>query len=279
MAKTKMKTVYKIKWKNLCNLLSIIVIAFIILFGSIYLLKDNSNYKKTEDIIKKISKNVKVSNIADDENTSTIPPDSTLSKFDSYWKYIKLGLIEVDMSSLKKINSDSIGFIEVKGTNFNYPVVQRDNNYYKNHSYDKKDNSYGWIYLDENNKVDELDTNNVIHGNKTFRNVLFKNLEVLYDSEWHTNDDNFIIKYSTSKYSSLWQIISVYKTDKKDHINTTFKTENDLENFITNILDKTEIKFKADARTSDKFLTLTTNSNSSNIVVHAKLIKIKKGLS
>lgn len=278
MAKTKIKTVYKIKWKNLCNLLSIIVVALIILFGSIYLLKDNANYKKTEDVIKKISKNVKVSNIADDEKTSTIPPDSTLSKFDSYWKYIKLGLIEADMSSLKKINSDSIGFIEVKGTDFSYPVVQRDNEFYKTHSYDKKENSYGWIYLDEKNNIDSLDTNTIIYGNKQLRTTLFKDLEKLFDEEWNTNDDNFIIKYSTSQYSTLWQIISVYKTETQDHLKTTFDTDENLEAYIENIITKSEIKFKADARTSDKFLTLTTNSKSSNIVVHAKLIKIKKEL-
>ena len=55
-----------------------------------------------------------------------------------------MNLINVDFNELKKINSNTKGWIQVNGTNINYPFVQaKDNKFYLTHSFDKSYNSAG----------------------------------------------------------------------------------------------------------------------------------------
>ena len=275
MANKKVKTIYKFKWKNFAKLFFVLAIFVAILLGGIFGIGFYKDYKATSDVIKKIDETVEIVNTVDDEKAKTIPPDSSLSKFDIYWDYIKLGLLDVDMASLMRINADTVGYIDVKGTDFSYPIVKSNGGFYKNYSFDKEKNANGWIYLDDDADLDELGTNTVVYGNKLLWGDLFKNLDVVFKKEWNENDDNFIIRYYTNNYSTLWQIISVFKTDDKSIRKSVFDDEKELEKHIDSMIKKSEVKFKASAKTSDKFLTLTTNSDGSNIVVFAKLIKIK----
>lgn len=271
MAK-KNKTVYKIKWKNL---FLIVLLGFTVLFLILAGTKILKDYLGTKEMIDKVKEELEVKNIVDDELTKTIKPDSTLSKFDAYWNYVKLGLIEVDMAKLKKINTDCIGYIELKGTSFSYPIVKGENSFYKNHTLDKSENSFGWIYMDEQADEDELGTNTIIYGNKNYFGVLSSDLKDVLKDEWKNDDNNYIIKLYTRTQSTIWQIVSVYETKDKDHLQTTFEDESDLENYIDSMLKSTQIKFKGYAKTNDKFLTLTTNSKGTNLVIQAKLIKIR----
>ena len=89
MAK-KNKTVYKIKWKNL---FLIVLLGFTVLFLILAGTKILKDYLGTKEMIDKVKEELEVKNIVDDELTKTIKPDSTLSKFDAYCNYVKLGLI------------------------------------------------------------------------------------------------------------------------------------------------------------------------------------------
>lgn len=273
MAQKKVKTIYKVKWKNMSYVIGASVLGILLLlalFKGIVLLKD---YSSTRKLIDEIREKAEISSIVDDEKTQTIKPDSTISKFDAYWDYIKLGLLDVNMANLKKMNAEAVGYIEVKGTNFSYPVALGE--YYKNHSFDKKENSLGWIYTSEDFDDDNLGVNTIIYGNKNFFGVLTSDLNEVFKSDWNSNNENFIIKFYTDKFSSLWQIISVYKTKEKDYLKVDFESDELLEKYIDKALKSTQVKFKGTAKTTDKFLTLTTNSKGSNLVVQAKLIKIR----
>lgn len=276
MAHKKVKTVYKLKWKNIGLFLSFIFIAALLIFGGYKAIVLFCDYNKTKDVIKSLDKDELVENIVDDEFTSTIKQPSTLSKFDAHWDYVKLGLIDVEMAKLKRVNADTVGFIEVKGTDFSYPVVQGSNDFYKSHSFDKSKNSFGWVYLDEKNSSSEMDTKNIIYGNKVLGNMLMSSLNKVFKEEWNSETDNYIIRYVTNNYSSLWRIISVYKAKDTEHLMTDFDSSEDLQSHIDKLIKKSEFKFKTEALATDNFLILTTNSKNNNIVILAKLIKIKK---
>ncbi len=47
-----------------------------------------------------------------------------------YWDFINKSMINVDFTELKKTNKDTIGWVQVAGTNINYPFVQTKNNNY-----------------------------------------------------------------------------------------------------------------------------------------------------
>ena len=65
-----------------------------------------------------------------------------------------MNMLNVDFSELKKINNNVKGWVQVNGTNINYPFVQaNDNKYYLTHSFDKSWNSAGWLFLDYRNNI------------------------------------------------------------------------------------------------------------------------------
>ena len=63
----------------------------------------------------------------------------------------------ITKTKLKRINSDTVGWIEVESTNIGYPIVQTtDNNYYLTHSFDKASNDAGWVFMDYRNSSDGI---------------------------------------------------------------------------------------------------------------------------
>lgn len=84
--------------------------------------KQNNQISKQLDEINDL---VKIEKVEDNENTIVKDESSTLKNN---------SLNNVDFSELKNKNSDVVGWIDVKGTNINYPFVQyTDNNFYLTH--------------------------------------------------------------------------------------------------------------------------------------------------
>lgn len=68
-------------------------------------------------------------------------------------------------SELRQINPDTVGWIEMFGTNINYPVVQgTDNQYYLHHAPDGSENILGTIFLSYQCAPDFSDDLNILYG-------------------------------------------------------------------------------------------------------------------
>lgn len=259
----------KLNVKNLCLLIFFLVMLIVFLFSLIKVIMwiiDNSN---TNDIIKKVANTYEISE-KNYDNEVIINENEK----DIYFDYMNLKFIDVDINKLKTFNSDTIGFIKVMGTNINYPFVQTiDNDYYLNRSYDKTYNNAGWIFLDyRNNKFN--DKNTIIYGHGRINGTMFGSLKDTLKSSWQNNKDNYIIKISTEKENSIWQIFSVYKiATTSDYLQTTF-SDNEFESFISLIKGRSSYNFETNVTNEDKVLTLSTCYNDNDkMVVHAKLIK------
>lgn len=277
MTTERVKTKYKVKWKNLFYVSLIFILLGALIFGGIMVTKYFIDYRDVGKIVEKIHGEVEVKNTVDNDQIKTFKQSPKLSKFDIYWDYVKLGLIDVDMADLKKMNSDTIGYMEIKGSDFSYPIVKSDiDGYYKNHSFLKKENQLGWLYVDKEASLEELEVNNIVFGNKVYGKHLMGAVESMLNSDWSDDKNNFVIRYSTNYYSTLWQIVSVYHTKESAHLRKDFENEEEVQKFANDIISKSEIRFKASALASDKFLTITTNGDNSNTVIHAKLIKLRE---
>lgn len=69
-----------------------------------------------------------------------------------------------DFTELLAENENTVGWINVKNTNIDYPVVQHtDNSYYLSHSFDKTSSNAGWVFADYRNKLDGSDRNIIIY--------------------------------------------------------------------------------------------------------------------
>ena len=124
------------------KLISILMISFVItlIISTIIIIKwsiDN-NTNQENVVIKEIT-----------TTTNNIDKQSTTKTQNIYYDYTKINLIDVDLNELTKINKDTKGWIQVKGTNINYPYVQTKNNdYYLTRSFDKKYTDAGWVFMD-----------------------------------------------------------------------------------------------------------------------------------
>ncbi len=183
---------------------------------------------------------------------------------------------DVNFKELLNINSDTVGFIIVNGTNVNYPVVKgSDNNYYLTHSFIKEENEIGAIYLDYRNDLDELSRNNIIYGHGRLDKTMFGSLSNLLTKEWFDDEDNHYIKLITPKRKMLFEIISVYTIPKESYyLKTYFSSKKYFKKFLEVIMKRSVFNFRTNVSTEDKLLTLSTcqNNYGKRIVVHAKLL-------
>lgn len=230
---------------------------------------------KTNEQLKKINSKVNISEIETTENTNIINQDK-IDVSDPYWDYIKMNMIDVDFKELKKINNNVMGWLQVNGTNINYPFVQsNDNKYYLNHSFDKSYNAAGWVFLDYRNNIDNIEKNNIIYAHGRADNTLFGSLKNVLGTKWLNNVNNHIIKLSTQKENTLWQVFSVYRIPTtNDYLKIYFNTNKDFLNFANILINRSVYNFNTTINENDIILTLSTCYNKKDkIVLHAKLIK------
>ena len=182
---------------------------------------------------------------------------------------------EIDFTKLKKINSDIVGFIKIKNTNINYPIVKsNDNSYYLNHSFTKDISKRGAIFLDYRNNLDILAKNNIIYGHGLVDKTMFGSLNDFLDEKKLSNKDNHYVRIITDKSIMVFKIFSVYTIDKESYyIKTYFSNNKYFKDFLETIMKRSIYDFNTSVNTNDKILTLSTCKNDfgKRIVIHAKL--------
>lgn len=79
---------------------------------------------------------------------------------------------KIDWNNLKSINEDIIGWIEIEGTDINYPILKdNDNLYYLKHNYLKKYNSNGSIFTLDINPFEDCET--LLYGHNMKNGTMF----------------------------------------------------------------------------------------------------------
>ena len=213
------------------------------------------------------------------DSSKTVKLENNVKQDDLYWKYINMNLINVNFDELEKVNSDTVGWIQLLGTNINYPFVQTDDNeYYLTKSFYKKNNEAGWVFLDYRNHIDELDKNTIIYAHGRVNGTMFGSLKNILTSNWLKNDDNFVVRMSTKNENTLWQVFSVYKIPTtNDYIQVHFSSNDEFINLANTLLSRSNYDFNTTIDKDDKILTLSTCYNDDEkVVLHAKLIKYEK---
>ena len=256
----------------------ILMIMFIILLivSIIHIIDWNKDNKDIEKQISDIENKIDVKEI-EVKKAEKVNPEK--DKNSLYFKFIKMPLIEVDFTNLLKQNKDTVGWLQVKGTNVNYPFVQgKDNDYYLKHSFNKNKNDAGWVFMDYRNNKNNWDQNTIIYAHSRLDTSMFGTLKNIFKSDWLKNRDNHIIRISTEKENTMWQVFSVYKIKTTtDYLTTSFSTQKEYQKFLNMIEKRSTFDFKANVTTDDKIITLSTCYNdTTKTVMHAKLILRKK---
>ena len=179
---------------------------------------------------------------------------------------------------LMKINPDIKGWIRIKGTVIDYPVLQSskgDSSFYLYRNYKKENDKSGSIFINSDISLLERNTQNIVlHGHNMRNGTMFASI-VKYGSE-HSNkygDINFfksapIIKFDTIFEPGTWKIFAIIKTNSDpshgplfyDYLKPYFSSKYDFLRLIYNIKIRSFLNIPVDVSEYDKILTLSTCS-------------------
>lgn len=181
---------------------------------------------------------------------------------------------ELNFEKLLAINPETTGWISVPGTNIDYPYTQTtDNTFYLTHSFDKKGNSAGWVFMDYRNKPDFSYKNTIIYAHGRYDKTMFGSLSTLLNKSWKSNLNKSITTL-TPTGSYIWEVFSVYHLPTtSDYLRINFSGDKDFTDFIDTLKNRSAYDLGVTVTASDRILTLSTCYNKSEkLVVHAKLI-------
>lgn len=241
--------------KAILNLVIYIMLLSILLYSGIKIYKWYKDKTNNSKIAEQIKHTVIVEEKNEDENKKEY---------------------KIDFNKLKDQNNETVAWIKVNNTNIEYPVVKGTNNsFYLNHSFDKSNNSAGWIFADYRNKFDNTDKNIVIYGHNMKDNSMFGSLKNILNSDWYDNEENTNITLYTENEKCIYKVFSIYKIESEDYyIKTEFSDDNNFEQFVNTIKKRSIKEFNTDVSKEDNILTLSTcaNNNKYRVVLHAKKI-------
>ena len=179
--------------------------------------------------------------------------------------------------TLRRKNSHTVGWLQVRGTRIDYPVVQAsDNEFYLTRDFHRRRNALGWVFMDFRNNVEELDHNTIIYAHNINGGVMFGTLRYALNSRWQRNESNMVITFNTPYAEMRWRIFSVYRINAtSDYLITNFFHETAHQQWLDKLRRRSVHDFGVRPVAFDRILTLSTchgRGGNERLVMHAVLI-------
>ncbi|HPR40269.1 MAG TPA: class B sortase [Oscillospiraceae bacterium] len=183
------------------------------------------------------------------------------------------GAEEIPVSSrfyaLLEQNEDTIGWLDVEGIDISLPVVQLDNSYYLKHNFYGEESSHGTLFLSryniaDPNSEDYPDDCLIIFGHNMLDGTMFSNLTkyrkidfvsanpfVSFDTLWEDSDYVIVAVFVANTLEEQGEPF-LYNTMRR------FDTEEEKQEFIDAVTERSLIVTNVDVGTGDTFLMLST---------------------
>ena len=123
----------------------------------------------------------------------------------------------IDWDYLKSVNEDIVAWIEIEGTNINYPILKDKDIYYLKHSFDKKYNNNGSIFTTNLLPFEEDET--IVYGHNMRNGSMFSNLGNYLDKDFLYSHLKFKIYTPNGDYeASVFSVYSIGIGTENDNI-------------------------------------------------------------
>lgn len=184
----------------------------------------------------------------------------------------------MDLSALRAVNDDVIGWIVIPGTAVSYPLVQgSDNQYYLNHTWKGVQRSVGAIFMEQRSSADFSDFHTIIYGHRMSDSSMFHTL-LSYSREnfYQSHPVVYIVRDGECR---RYRIFSSYEASVDGTTYTLgFRGDEERQEFINYCLTQSAIYTGIAPPVGGKILTLSTCTNAGSAdtrwVVHAVLEKV-----
>lgn len=115
----------------------------------------------------------------------------------------------LQLEELQKENDEIIGWLEVEGTDINYPVTQtKDNDFYLTHNYKKEYSQAGCLFLDKDFDMINGSSNYLIYGHRNKNGIMFESLLKYSKEDFYKEHTK--IRFTTNKDDSKYEIMSIF---------------------------------------------------------------------
>lgn len=218
--------------------------------------------------------------------------------FESYKNESGSGIIssilggEPEMTAAAKklcdMNPDTIGYLNINGTDISMPVVQRrtsdGNTYYLKTAFDGSPNKAGTLFLDYRARLEAKKRSDVltVYGHNQRDLTMFGELK-FYKHDLDYYKAHPTVEFSSNYETSVYKIFAYFVAETLpeqtrdgvvfDYHNYIDLDRDSYEKFIGNIMDRTQILTSVDVEYGDEFLVLSTCSSEfedSRFVVFAR---------
>lgn len=167
-------------------------------------------------------------------------------------------LRDIDLTALQQVNSDVLGWIMIPDTNISYPVVQGDDNdYYLNHTWEKKWNAVGAIFMDWRCSGDLSGFNTILYGHRMKDRSMFGTLSSYGSADyWAAHPDIYLVDGSGLHRYAVFAAYEVSVVGTTYELN--FADEASRQAFIEFCLSQSVIDTGVTPTADDRVLTLST---------------------
>jgi len=169
-----------------------------------------------------------------------------------------IDLEKLDLSALRSINEDVMGWIQIPGTRISYPLMDGDDNsYYLNHNWKKQRNSAGAVFLEQWNDPDFSDFNTIIYAHRMNNGSMFTSLKN-YSSQsyWNSNPRVYIAADSGVR---CYEIFAAYEAAVDSNTyQLSFADAEARQAFLDSAMERSKISTGIVPTVEDSILTLST---------------------
>lgn len=190
----------------------------------------------------------------------------------------------LQLEELQKENEEIIGWLEIEGTNINYPVLQAsDNDYYLTHNYKKEKASTGSLFLDKDFDLINGSSNYLIYGHRDKSGLMFEDLIKYTKEDFYKEHTK--VRFTTNKEDGIYEILSIfysrvyYKSEQnvfRYYYFVNANNEQEYNDFVNNAKKVSLYDTGITASYGDQLLTLSTceySQEDGRFVVVARKVK------
>ncbi len=235
------------KVRNIIRIISLVVLTAMIIYVTVYFLEKKDMENQTSNLLNSVE--IDKSEIVEGEDIA----------FELTERMLQVRELSVQYPDLK-------GWIEIEGTNINYPLMQgTDNDYYMNHDYKKEYSRWGSLFLDKAYDWTIPSSNLLIYGHNFSDGVMLSDLLKYADKSFY--DAHPTIKVTTPEEDTEYEIIAVfysrlyYKSEKdvfRYYFFVNAEDEAAYNEFVSNAKAASIYDTGKTAEYGDQLLTLST---------------------
>lgn len=189
-----------------------------------------------------------------------------------------------NMKSVYEKNDDVVGWIKIKDTVIDYPVMYTpdDGEFYLYKNFYRNKDINGSIFIDKHCRLEPRDTNLIFHGHNMNNGSMFGTLIKYKSKNFYMSHKQVL--FDTLYENQVYEVISVFISKVYNVSDNVFKyyrfynarNQEEFNYFYENIKQLSLYEIETSAKFGDEFITLSTCENSvknGRFVVVAKRIQ------